>query len=159
MTDRLTNVQILYGNRSAGCIYHGSGRKAFIHDNEIEGTEFRRLVVDALDSCDDDGFFRLPGFQPRGIDSDFHFGVEFADFVGVLFEKFLDVGENEDAPVPSFNGIFGNLCQDKTFPCRSGKHDARVVVVFAEIIINRVHRLLLIVTQFHFFIHFYLLCT
>lgn len=147
MADRLPNVQFIYWDWSARSVNESSGGETFIHDNKVERSEFGRLVVYALDSGHNDGFFRLPGFQPRGIDSDRHFGAEFPDFVRILFKQFLDMGKDEHASVPYLNGIFGYLGQDQTFPGSRGKHDARIVVVLTEIAVNRVHRLLLVITQ------------
>ena len=104
MPDWLPHIQILNGNLPARRINQRSGWKTFIHDDKVKGIQLAGLVVHALNSGDNDLLRGVAAPESGGIDADLQFRTELADLVGILFEKFLDMGEEQHPTIPFFNG-------------------------------------------------------
>ena len=144
MPDWLPHIQILNGNLPARRINQRSGWKTFIHNHKVEGIQFACLVVNALNPGDNDLLRGVAAPESGGIDADLQFRAEFADLVGILFEKLLDMGEEQHPTIPFFNGILCDLSEDQTFSSTRWQHNARVVVFCAEMLVNSLNRLGLI---------------
>ena len=144
MPDWLPHIQILNGNLPARRINQRSGWKTFIHDDKVKGVQLAGLVVHALNSGDNDLLRGVAAPESGGIDADLQFRTEFADLVGILFEKLLDMGKDQHASIPFFNGILCDLSEDQTFSSTRWQHHARVCFFAAEVFIYGVNRSLLI---------------
>ena len=90
----------------------GSNKVGFVHDHQIERAEITCFVVDALNSCHDDLLRGVATSESGGIDADFQLRAEFADLVGILLQQFFDMGKDQHASIPFFDGIFGYLSQN-----------------------------------------------
>ncbi|MPM45699.1 hypothetical protein SDC9_92390 [bioreactor metagenome] len=105
------------------------------HD-QIERAEFTRLVIDALNPGDDYLFAGVTGLQSHRKNADPQFRTEFPDLVGVLFQKFPDVGDDQDPSVPSFNRVLCDLSQADSLAAAGRNYHARIRVLCPQVLIH-----------------------
>ena len=115
-----------------------------IHNHKVEGIQLAGLVVHALNSGDNDLLRGVAAPESGGIDADLQFRTELADLVGILFEKLLDMGEEQHPTIPFFNGILCDLSENQRFAATAWDYHARVCLFAAEVFIYGVNRSLLI---------------
>ena len=115
-----------------------------IYNRKVEGIQFACLVVHALNPGDNDLLRGVVAPESGGIDANFQFRTEFADLVGILLEKLLDMSKDQHASIPFFHGILCNLSENQRFAATAWDYHARVCFLAAEVFIYGVNRSLLI---------------
>ena len=92
-----------------------SGWKTFIYDDKVECIQLAGLVVNALNPGDNNLLRGVAAPESGGIDADLQFRTEFADLVGILLKKLLDMSKDQHASIPFFHGILCDLSENQTF--------------------------------------------
>ena len=122
-----------------------------VNEDQVEAVQFGRPAVYALDARDDNRVFRVTAPHARRIDTDPvpQIRGHRVQLLDRLFEQFLDVSQDQHAPVPLLDRVAADRRHHRRLAARRRDHHAKVVVPLAQVIVDSGDSLFLVGSQFH----------
>lgn len=140
-------LNVLDGDFASGRRDECSLDEALVHNDQVDWAQITGLLVYRLDACNGDGVPEISAPQPGRVDAHRYIGRDGAQLLGGLLEQFLHVREDDDAPVPLVDRVAADRAKHQRFAGRGWQHDARVCVTLAEVPVDRVDCLALVLAQ------------
>ena len=113
--------------------------------------KIRNYIDDTFMLTYGDGLANIPAPEACGVDAYLvpQIRRDLVEVLDTLLEELLHVGENDDAAVPATDGVFADRSKNRSLTPCGGNDDAGIVIAFAEMPVNSLDGLFLVLAQLH----------